>query len=419
MRFALLGNHPDGLEMACCLVESGRHELGAYTSSSLTAVISARCGSAAKIITDLEEILADPAIEAIIVASGPANRAAHLRRSLQSERHVLCVHPPDPSPDLAHEAAMIQGDTGRVLLPLLYEALHPSIGRLTELLRSGKAWLGDLKATTLRINDTGEILTAAGPKEHRLSLPGWHILRKLNGEVAELAAFAAREEMTAQDPLLITGRFQRGPLFEASFLPFQARPLSKLSLWGSQGHIELLFPLGQSGPAFLTWNESTGKDLEEAWESWDPWPAMVDVFERAVKEFESRSTKDPALGLGNSDDAGRSDQLAVSWQDTVRSLELDDAAVRSVERRRFSSLEYPEATEEVGFKGTMTLAGCGLIWAILIVVILARWIPELGWAIVPLLGIFLVLQLLRRLIPRSSSTAAADVKSKLKKPQSD
>jgi hypothetical protein len=416
MRFALLGNHPDGLEMACCLVESGRHELGAYTSSSLTTVISGRCGPTAKIITDLEEILADPSIEAVIVASGPANRAAHLRRALQSERHVLCVHPPDPSPDLAHEAAMIQGDTGRVLLPLLFEALHPAIRHLAELTRSEKTRLGDLKLVSFRIHATGEILTSAGTNEHKLSLPGWHILRKLGGEVAEVAAFASREEMIAGEPLLVSGRFERGPLFEATFLPFQASPLWKLSISGNQRQIQLLFPLGESGPAFLTWNESTNENQEEAWESWDPWPTMVNVFERAVKEFESGSNKTPAVKQAISDDAGQIRWPDVTWQDTVRSLELDDAARRSVERRRFSSLEYPEANEEVGFKGTMTLAGCGLIWSLLLVVILAQWFPALGWVIVPVLGVFLILQLFRWLIPSRSRAGKANGKSDVNNP---
>src|SRR5206468_3648004 len=60
-------------------------------------------------------------------------RAAQLRRGLQSERHVLCVHPADPRPDLAYEAATIQGDTGYVLFPLLSEAQHPGIRRLAAL----------------------------------------------------------------------------------------------------------------------------------------------------------------------------------------------------------------------------------------------------------------------------------------------
>ena len=72
----------------------------------------------------------------------------------------------------------------------------------------------------------------------------------------------------------------------------------------------------------------------------------------------------------------------------------------SVSRRRTSLLEYPEATEEVGFKGTMTLLGCGLIWLVIFFVILSRWLPQAGLFIVVVLGVFLVLQLLRYLIPR-------------------
>src|SRR5947208_7489905 len=135
MRFALLGTHPDGLEMACALVGTGRHELAAYTSQAISAVYRERWGPSAKSVGDLEELLADPAIELVVVAGTPANRPAQLRRALQSERHVLCVHPPDRTPDAAYEAAMIQADTGRVLLPLLPDALHPALMRLAALLR--------------------------------------------------------------------------------------------------------------------------------------------------------------------------------------------------------------------------------------------------------------------------------------------
>jgi hypothetical protein len=84
----------------------------------------------------------------------------------------------------------------------------------------------------------------------------------------------------------------------------------------------------------------------------------------------------------------------------VRCLELDDAARRSVERRRTSVLEYQEASEEVGFKGTMTLVGCALVWIILLLAILSAWVPWLGWGIGPVLGVFLILQMLRWIVPR-------------------
>src|SRR5262249_54172980 len=116
MRVALLGDHPDGLDMARALAESGRHELAVYSGGPIGREYLARWGIAARSVGDLEEVLADPAIDAVIVAGSPADRPAQLRRALQSERHVLCVHPVDQTPDTAYEAAMIQAETRRVIL---------------------------------------------------------------------------------------------------------------------------------------------------------------------------------------------------------------------------------------------------------------------------------------------------------------
>ena len=123
----------------------------------------------------------------------------------------------------------------------------------------------------------------------------------------------------------------------------------------------------------------------------DWWPVVVQIFEAAVAKAGSEKT-------------GAAEAPAtLRWQDAVRCLELDDAARRSIQRRRTSTLEYQEISEEVGFKGTMTLVGCGLLWVLLLLVILARWFPMLGWVIVPLLVVFLALQLLRWIIPKKRS----------------
>src|SRR5437667_4256938 len=135
MRFALLGSHPDGLAMAWAVSQSGRHELAGYSGPATGADFLREHGIPMKSVGDMEEVLADPAIEAVIVGGRLADRPAQLRRALQSERHVLCVHPPDETPDIAYEAAMIQGDTGKVLLPILPGTLHPAIGRLIEVTR--------------------------------------------------------------------------------------------------------------------------------------------------------------------------------------------------------------------------------------------------------------------------------------------
>src|SRR5205807_9081695 len=132
--------------------------LGTFTGAPSGVEELRRRGLAPVLVGDLEEVLADPSIEAVIVASGPGVRPDHLRRALQSERHVLCVHPADQTPDVAYEAAMIQGDTRCVLMPLLPEALHPGIGRLAELARD-EAPLGAVRLIEMERSSPDAVVT--------------------------------------------------------------------------------------------------------------------------------------------------------------------------------------------------------------------------------------------------------------------
>jgi myo-inositol 2-dehydrogenase/D-chiro-inositol 1-dehydrogenase len=372
MRFAILGTHPDGLALAEALAASGRHELAAYSTDEPR--LRALAGQARR-VGDAEEILADPAVEAVIVAGPLDARPALLRRALQSERHVLCVHPAGDGPEIAYEAGMIRDDTRCVLLPILTEALYPAVRRLAEFVRRDK---GDDDSPTGQFLLLEVERPNGPPAGDKAAFPGWDVLRAIGGEVAELSAFAAAEEAGADEAVLVAGTFEHGGLFQATLLPPRDGQTCRLTVVGRRCRAELLFPVGPDGPAFLDWRDASGGQHEEHWDAQDLWPVLVSAFEEAV------ASRPPAL----------------SWQDEVRALELDDAARRSLARRRTSLLEYPEATEEVGFKGTMTLVGCGVLWAVLLLVILSVWVPRLGWAVVPLLAIFLVLQFLRYALPQ-------------------
>jgi predicted dehydrogenase len=392
MRFAILGSHPDGLELADALVNSGRHQVVAYTAEVGDGG-RRRWGDARK-VSDLEEVLADPNVEAVVVAGQLANRSEQLRRSLQSERHVLCVHPLDQTPESAYEAAMIQNDTKVVLLPLLPEALHPAVCRLADFIErpvdgaKGTCPVGAFRLLEVERTEAGEVLFGIEVAGQKPSFPGWDVLRALGGEIAEVSAFAAAEDLHPGDPVLLAGRFERGGLFQLTLLP--ARPESRWSLAvvGERGRAELTLPLGWQGPALLDYCDAQGEQHEEYWERWDPWPTVLGLFEARLAGPENR---------------GQPGGSRLDWQDAVRCLELDDAARRSVQRRRASQLEYPEASEEVGFKGTMTLVGCGLVWVILLLLLLSRWVPAAGYFIVVLLVVFLGLQLLRYVVPRKPS----------------
>jgi predicted dehydrogenase len=377
MQFALLGEHPDGLAIARALVGSGRHELLAYSGPPVGAEYLKRWSISARAVGDVEEVLADPAIRAVIIAANPSDRPAQLRRALQSERHVLCVHPADLSPDIAYEAAMIQADTRVVLLPLLPEAFHPAVRRLAELLRDMPP---EKRLIDMERASTESVLLETGTAGYRPAVPGWDTLRHLGGEIVEIVGISAMEEMAVESPVLLAGRFQNGGLFQMMLLPLQADTRWRITVRTALGQIDLVFPEGWPGPARLAWRDESGEAREETWESCDPWAPLVELFETAAA-------------------TGDRSPLMLSWQDEIRCLELDDAARRSVERRRASTLEYQEVTEEVGFKGTMTLVGCALLWGSLVILMLSVWLPWLAWAILPVFGLFLALQVLRWLVP--------------------
>jgi predicted dehydrogenase len=419
MHFALLGDHADGLDMARALVATGRHHLAVYSGPPVGAEYLRRWGLSYKPVGDLEEVLADPGIAAVIVAGKPAQRPGQLRRALQSERHVLCVQPVDATPDTAYEAAMIQGDTRQVLLPLLGEALHPGVRRLAELGRDPASGLGTLRLVEMERWSADQVLGTGGGPKQKPSLPGWDVLRGLGGEIAEVMAFASREELDPEEPVLVAGRFERGGLFHAAFLAGQQETRWRLSIVGSYGRAELVFPQGWPGPAYLRWHDETGELREETWEAWNPWPALVEVFEAAVahgakgqpaREAGPKEERVTARASGRLIPPGGTATLwhvpvppappALSWQDAVRELELDDAARRSVAKRRASTLEYQDATEEATFKGTMTLFGCGLLWGSLLLLIMSRWVPWAGWLIAPLFGVFLCMQVLRWVVQK-------------------
>jgi hypothetical protein len=416
MRWALLGDHPDGLEAARALAATGRHHLVLYSGPAAGADYLARDGLKPERVGDIEEALADPQIEAVIVAGSLASRAAQLRRALQSEHHVLCVHPVDPSADVAYEAAMLQSDVRRVLLPLLPDALHPGIQRLADMARvqrgstvpSPDDMPAPLPASFPRLLEwersaTENVLLDDGRDGPAPNLPGWDVLRLIGGEIAEVMALGRPDELVPGEPLLITGRFRAGTLLQATWLPGQPQSFWRLTLLSDQGRAELTFSDGWPGPATLRYRDAEGVDREETWPALNPWPALVETFDAAAAAWrEQRQAPLPGTveSVCLTQTGGR-----LGWLDAIRALELDDATRRSLLRRRASSLDFQEATEEAGFKGTMTLLGCGLLWLSLLLLIFSIWFPMLGLAILPIFGVFLVMQFLGWAVPKKDDAA--------------
>ncbi len=92
----------------------------------------------ARTTADFEEMLADPALEAVVIATPVVTHYDLTRRALDAGKHVLVEKPPAMTAAEAEELAALAEERGLVLLPghlLLY---HPAVTKLKEIVDSGE-----------------------------------------------------------------------------------------------------------------------------------------------------------------------------------------------------------------------------------------------------------------------------------------
>ncbi len=105
----------------------------------------------ARVTGDFEEMLADPELEAVVVATPAVTHFELAKRALQAGKHVLVEKPPALSAVNAEELTALAVERGLVLMPghlLLY---HPAVRKLKELVEAG---------------DLGEILYVYGNRQN-------------------------------------------------------------------------------------------------------------------------------------------------------------------------------------------------------------------------------------------------------------
>jgi hypothetical protein len=290
---------------------------------------------------------------------------------------------------------MLRGDTGVILLPLLVDALQPYLLALRELTARDAPTLGELRFLVLEHCTPETVFREPDSAGRSAGLPGWEWLRGIRGEIVDVAAYTEAEELSDELPLFIAGRFEKGGIFQAIYYPRASLERQVLYWEGTSGRAEIqVFP-NRGTAARLRWWIKDQPQKEQTWDSINRWQPLVKVFDAAIEEWR----RSPIISPAGSETQRRTSPAYPSWQDEIRILEIEDAARRSISHHRTVSLEFPEATEEAGFKGTMTLVGCGMLWGLILLLVLSRWLPWLGWVVIPLIIVFLALQLLRWVVP--------------------
>lgn len=301
----------------------------------------------------------------LLVVAGEIGGRADLVRSLLRLLPVdLVVSVPlADSADLYYELALVRNESRLRLLPLMPELGHPALERIRSL-------VSDPSAGPIRWIEW--ILPLDASREGALRFAdGWSWLRAFEGEIVSLSATGSAEISSDAAEIVASLRFENegaGRLGTIRWIADpEVEPLFRVET--AKLRLECRLSEGFAGPATLRIAGTSGERSETI--------APPPFGERMIGLWEKLSPED-----------------AGPWTQATRQVELADAVERSLERERAVSLHYDEFTEAASFKSIMTTTGCGLLWFMLLVVILAAvGVPFVIYLVLPLLLAFLGMQL--------------------------
>jgi len=96
----------------------------------------------ARTTTDFEELLADPELDAVVIATPVVTHYELAKQALAADKHVFVEKPQAQTSAEAEELLGLAQESGLVLMPGYLLLYHPAIERLKELVGAGE--LGDL-----------------------------------------------------------------------------------------------------------------------------------------------------------------------------------------------------------------------------------------------------------------------------------
>jgi predicted dehydrogenase len=379
MNVLILGDGEEELAWARWLMERPEHRLDAAYPGSPDAVM-------AGIPTprDLEDALARPGLDVVIVGGPLESRGEWLRRAAAEGFAIIALHPPGPDSEAYYQVALSREETGATIVPDLPLRLHPGVQSLRQALSTGK--LGDFRGLRL------EVSSSASPGGSLVRVEFARAVDAIRALLGEIDALTATGDPPGEDPVseLIVHLRAAGSLrAEVRIRPEPAAP-TRLSLTGSLGSLTLEIDPRHPEEARLLRIEGSRSAEPIDLPPWDPHEAILAVLASSPGGRDDRERPGPNL------------------LDGTRAMELSEAANRSLRRGRTVELHYETISEEATFKSVMTSTGCLVFLATLLVLPLAmagpplglRWTLYIPYLIPPALILFILLQALRLAIHR-------------------
>lgn len=382
MNVLILGDGEEELAWARWLLGRPDHRLdAAYPGFSDAAIAGTPTPR------DLEDALARPGLD-VVVVGGPAEvRGEWLRRAAAEGFAIVALHPPGPDSEAYYQVSLSREETGATIVPDLPLRLHPGVRALRQALSSGE--IGSFRGLRLEAASA-----TTGTSLVRTDFA--RAVDAIRSILGQIEALTATGDPPGEDPdleLVVQLRAAGSLRAEVRFRS-EASPSLRLSLLGSSGSYTLQIDPRQPEDAILWKQLGSGHPEPVERSPWDPHEAILAVL------ASSMGRRDPVAELPGP-----------NLLDGTRAMELSEAANRSLRRDRTVELHYESISEEATFKSIMTSTGCLIFLATLFVLPVAMVGPAIGmswtlyipYLIPPALVLFILLQTLRLAIRRPSS----------------
>ncbi len=190
----------------------------------------------ARTVNTLDAVLADPSVEAVVIATPPSTHHALAKRALEAGKHVLVEKPLATTLDDAHELAEISESVGRVLMPGHTFIYSPAVNTIRDLIRDGV--VGDVHFVTSsrmnlgKYNDGGVVCDLA---PHDLSI----LLYWLEQPIVEVAASGSSVlKQGVSETAFMTLTFASGQTANVQISWLAPRKVRQMIVVGSQRMVQ-------------------------------------------------------------------------------------------------------------------------------------------------------------------------------------
>ena len=281
---------------------------------------------------DLDDSLARPGIDAVIVGGPIELRGEYLRRAAAEGLAIICLHPPGPDSEAYYQVALSRMETGAVIVPHLPLRLHPGVTAMRQAEGTGEP--GAFRGLRVESSSGGEGIDLARWVVPRLV----DVVRALLGEIEALTATGDPPGDHPDLELIVQLRAAQGR--RASCASARNSPTRRGSLYKE--------PARRS-----SWNSIRNFESPRASSAGrHPHPKRSSRSAPGTRtKRSSRCSRQRARHAG-------SDPPSPNLHDATRAMELSEATVRSLRRGRTVDLYYEPVSEEATFKSVMTSTGC-------------------------------------------------------------